>query len=540
MQYNKETIKEINKKETIKRIRILSLLFIAISILGIGYAIPTKDMSLTGKVNAKGENRIIITDASVYDSSDPQTVSVGSTNYNNTSLKSYVTMSDQSSTVSYKIIVTNFSDTNYGLLNISGLPDNMTYTLTNYNLKDKICDDTKCNNGASKEIIVTISYKSGEFDSNNISHNLDLSFDFRKFHSITYSNITNNNYPEEIIDTGDLNVTFVNDIPIDVYIEGSTDYTYTSPNLIVNNITEDITIKKIVTGYKVTYIASNGTFDNGTSTNIVTYNNGNVVAGEYMQPEYESISFKNWYTTETFDDGTEFYIDKYIGGDITVYAKATPDRASFNIRSVYRQLHDGQFSDGTRYKSAIEYLKRADELPDWMKDTNWWNLGTKTKVVDEYQWLYGNNGVDGGNLPIVFWMDMTNNTLYWYSEDGHPKVTLTDQYGKTSFFDSFSSAIDLSGASYWDVSELTYFNGICYGCSKITNLDFLKHWDVSNATTMDKSFAYMTSLEDASGIEDWDISNVTSFNEMFRNTTTRPTFSRVPGTFQSNGTYVPN
>ena len=229
-----------------------------------------------------------------------------------------------------------------------------------------------------------------------------------------------------------------------------------------------------------------------------------------------------------------------IENDITIKRKEKTEIASFNIRSVYRQLHDGIFSDGTRYKNGIEYLKRADTIPIWMENTNWWSLGTKTKVVDEYQWIYGNNGIDGGTLPIVFWIDIKEKTLYWYSEDISPKVTITEQYGMTSFFDSFYSAIDLSGASNWDVSEITYFDGLCNGCSKIKNLNFLKNWDVSNAKTMKYAFKNMTSLEDASGINNWNINNVEDFTEMFNNTPIKPIFTKKEGTFNQNGTYIPN
>ena len=96
--------------------------------------------------------------------------------------------------------------------------------------------------------------------------------------------------------------------------------------------------------------------------------------------------------------------------------------------------------------------------------------------------------------------------------------------------------------SNWDVSKVTTFYNTFNQTPKstTTTLHGLENWDVSSATTFDSMFWDNKKLNDASAINDWDINPNANFNTMFKNTPVHPEFTKVSGTWQTNGTFVPN
>lgn len=74
----------------------------------------------------------------------------------------------------------------------------------------------------------------------------------------------------------------------------------------------------------------------------------------------------------------------------------------------------------------------------------------------------------------------------------------------------------------------------------ITNLEALANWDVSNITDMSYAFYQCSNLVDASAINEWNIKSTANFTQMFGNTPVHPTFTKVAGTWDSNGTFTPS
>ena len=91
----------------------------------------------------------------------------------------------------------------------------------------------------------------------------------------------------------------------------------------------------------------------------------------------------------------------------------------------------------------------------------------------------------------------------------------------------------------WNVSKVENMYLFCAGCGGITTLDGLENWDVSSVTTMERMFYGDTNITDSSAINDWNITNVTNFANMFYNVTNKPEFTKVQGTWQANGTFIP-
>ncbi len=93
----------------------------------------------------------------------------------------------------------------------------------------------------------------------------------------------------------------------------------------------------------------------------------------------------------------------------------------------------------------------------------------------------------------------------------------------------------------WDVSSVENFSHMFNGtnASTITTLDGLENWDVSSATNMSSMFQDNSSLVDASAINNWNINSSIDFTKMFNHDNVHPNFTRVQGTWDSEGTFTP-
>lgn len=187
---------------------IIIVLFIII-LLSIGYSAFTTKVQIGDiAANVRIKADIRITDISI-DSFKSNAVS-SYEDYNVNNITSGLYLPNKDSEITYKIDITNLGNAEMGILSITGLPSNLEYSLTNYNLKDKICDDSnKCSLGIRKEFLLTIKYKDGGFDSTNTNYNLKLDFDFRPFYAITYSGYDDTtSYPKEVLEGDTLEVNF--------------------------------------------------------------------------------------------------------------------------------------------------------------------------------------------------------------------------------------------------------------------------------------------------------------------------------------------
>ena len=200
----------------------------------------------------------------------------GSSNYETHNIDvattgAYLPYSD--STVVYEIELINLGTDPNGIFAVTGLPSNLQYSFSGYTEQDKICDannSSNCGKLARRTITMTISYKQNGYNSGTTTYPLTLNFDFRAFHSITYSGFSGS-YRDYVIDGGNLNVTFGNnDIPSTVGVTGST-YSYTSPTLSLTSVSSNVTVTK---KYNVTYSGFTGS-TSGLPSSIV-YSGGTI------------------------------------------------------------------------------------------------------------------------------------------------------------------------------------------------------------------------------------------------------------------------
>lgn len=247
-----------------KNSKIIAMLTLFVILgLSIGYSTYSTKLSIEDIMASIREQKDIrITGISVEASTSDGTSNYEDYNINNISSGIYLPNDD--SYVTYKVTITNFEGPEMGIYAITGLPDNLEYSISNYVLKDKICDENNnCSLGITKDIYITIKYK--EYDSSNTTYNLTLDLDFREVHTITYENIDGSYYDNEVLDGDTLEVAFGSDIVKCIivdsngnqFVDDGTYYELSNGILKVYDVSDSLTITAYSSTKTLSYFVTN-------------------------------------------------------------------------------------------------------------------------------------------------------------------------------------------------------------------------------------------------------------------------------------------
>ena len=122
-----------------------------------------KDIRITG-ISVSGSTNGAISNYEEYD-----------VNYITTALD----LPNEDSTITYDIPITNLGNIEMGIFEITGLPSNLKWTLSGYNLGDMLCDDSdnsECSLGSITTLHLTIGYDTNGYDSTNTLYAFDVNF----------------------------------------------------------------------------------------------------------------------------------------------------------------------------------------------------------------------------------------------------------------------------------------------------------------------------------------------------------------------------
>lgn len=175
--------------------------------------------------------------------------------YTESSIISSVYLPYSDSTVSYDITITNLGNAEMGISEILGLPDNLTYSITGYNILDTLCDDTdsnKCKLGSVTTLHVTIRYAENKYDSNNTTYPFEMNV---KFYSIYSTARIGNHYYDTLQEAVD-DVTSSDETTI----------------VLLRDAKEAITVES---GQNIIFDFQNYTLSNKGNTNVII-NKGNI------------------------------------------------------------------------------------------------------------------------------------------------------------------------------------------------------------------------------------------------------------------------
>ena len=325
-----EKLKRIKDNKKLNPIIIWSFIIsICAILLTFGFSAFQTSLDLSGRVIARIQRDIRVTNIS-----SPTTNQGSYSNwedYNVDSISASVVLPNQNSTITYDVTITNIGNTEMGILDITGLPNNLDYTISNYNLKDPLCDDNNsslCMLGAVTTLQITISYKNNGFDSSNITYNLDMNFDFKEVYSITYIGFSNlTNLPTTILDGETKNITFTNTtgIPANALVTNAIS-TYTRPTLTISDATSDITITR---QFSITYVDFTG---NTSGLRSVVGPEGGTIAftSTTGTPDYVLVTG----ATSSYDNTTHILTLTSVTSDVVV---TVTNNGTVEIISITRQ-----------------------------------------------------------------------------------------------------------------------------------------------------------------------------------------------------------
>ena len=203
---------------------------------------------------------------------------------------SSISLPNNNSSVTYDVVIHNLGNVAMGILDISGLPSNLKYSISNYDLKEPLCDDesqSQCMLGTTTTLHLKIEYDENGYDENNTDYTLNLNFNFKRVFSITYRNITDYNYPKTIMEDETLNLSFTDDIPNGVNVTGVTSFSYSSPTITFSNPIDDVIISSVVYSKHYDRLEFDGT--NYENTNIYLFNEENINKNFEISFELESV-----------------------------------------------------------------------------------------------------------------------------------------------------------------------------------------------------------------------------------------------------------
>ena len=229
------------KKKQYKILTLILAIILCCFFSTIAYSAVYSTMNITGIAYARPIKDVRITDFKINSSSD---VTSSYEEFSVNTISSKFNLVDSSSFITFDVEVTNYGASDVGILQLIGdVPTGLSYEIINYNLKDKICDDNgKCNQMAVKTFQIKFTGTPGEYE-------ITQELDFRTYHKVTYTGITNNNYPTKVIDGGNLNITFTENLKkVTILSDGTEiaqyDQISSGQTITIENVSSDIEIKK--------------------------------------------------------------------------------------------------------------------------------------------------------------------------------------------------------------------------------------------------------------------------------------------------------
>lgn len=241
----------LKSKSTKIVITILLSIFTLFLLSTIAYSSFSSTMNITGIAHSRVEADVRITNFTI-----DELVNATSKyeEFSKNTVSSSITFEEDAYAI-YKVEVTNYGETEVGVYSIEGFPEGATYELIDYNLKDKICNiNEKYTNYATKVFYIKIR-------AINVEESITLTFDFRIFHKISYTNFTNN-YINEVLDGDSIEIDLTNEAKKFVTVDGISEknYSYNDYILVINNVSDDIEIKAINDINKYEYTGNYQTF----------------------------------------------------------------------------------------------------------------------------------------------------------------------------------------------------------------------------------------------------------------------------------------
>lgn len=495
-------MKKRYNKNFFNPIYMIALFLVALVImLTVGFSLFSESLRFSDLgVNVEIQSDIRVTGVSIDSTADN-----GVSNWEEYRLRSIlsgISLPYEDSSVTYAVEITNVGNAYMGISSIRGLQDNLEYTISNYTMKDTLCDDsdsTQCSLGSVSTLYITIGYADNGYDENNIDYSIRLNYIFKQVHDITYEGINDENYPKTVLHGEDVHVNLDSPYPNSLIVSGSNSYSYNSDSglLSIINVTNDITVTTSFNSYFVEYDGS------------VEYdNNGSVYYKTFGEFNNTNITEFKRDTSSSLSD----VLSKVNNGDAKIISTSANDPNYPSVNPIY-----GWVSNNILYwwsESEIAYFhpntKSAFRNMGKVVKVDFTDIDT-SKVKNFSHW-FDKDRV----LTTIKGKINTNGLVLEYAENYNYGIDNDENgssgKGLTYMFNDCNAltGIDLSEFNTTNASDMKRMFG---GCSNITSLD-LSGFDTRNARSMYWMFRKMTKMKEID-LSYFNTTNVENMRGMF-------------------------
>lgn len=407
------------------------ILNMTILLISLGFASFSSNLSIEDiEVAIRQEKSIRITN--FYPVSEFSNIS----SYNVDSIHTRLELPNSNSEVTYKIEVVNISTYALQIENINVNPNNITYTLSDYNLGDNLCDNNKleneCNMGVKKEFYITFKYKENGFDPSNTVYNVDATFTWGYNYKINFhSNYNNPNLEDSIITQ---TIEYDTDFPLALNTFSKEGYRFrgwnTNPNGTGVSYTNGILVRNLSTDGRTIdlYAIWKNTDDSIYYEGDCNFNGqNNIITGTCP--------------TDNFD---------YIDTEISLFSDENVNKnflVSFDIKDV----PDNRFTVNKRDTLVNSLYENKDNIkgayPGFLlriENNRWLLQGSNGRSSNKI--YFEKNALINRNIKII----RLSNRLY-YSIDNSDPYLLSDVTNLYSTFDTtltFGASKEINGDIY--------------------------------------------------------------------------------------------
>ena len=384
------------KKSNVNRVTIIStIIVLLVMCLSIGWSSLNSIMHI-GSVSMVRINSDIRVTGFHHTTAANGGISEGE-EYNVKSISGALNLPNANSTITYKVEITNIqtpANTYMGIKSMTGLPNNLKIvSITDYTLKDKLCDDTDptdCGSGSQKSFFITIGYKENAYDSTSTHYGFTLDLEFKKVYDITYTGFTNPPVTPVTVMDGDMpTINFNSDAQnlLNVISGGNnlvmgTNYTYSNRVMTFITPISDHLVINNPTLYTITYELNGGVQANNQVTTYTTNNNQSI-----LTPTKANYIFGGWYLNSNLS-GDDIRNTSQISGNVTLYASWVNQKARIG-NNYYASLSAAVSSVNNSNETTIELLADSSE-----KIT----IGNARTIILD---LKNNTLSNSGNNPVI-------------------------------------------------------------------------------------------------------------------------------------------
>lgn len=330
--------------------------------------------------------------------------------YNTANISGSIELNNIDSYVIYEVEIFNFGNVIMGISSSSIDNENLKFEFLDYNLKDKICENSQCSLGIKKKLKIKVSYKDGAII-NNGENKFVLSFKFGRIFNITYHNISDSDkLPNEIIegDTLSLNIPNKDDFLLKIFMNNKlllkdSDYQHNGDNLVIPNVSGNIQIN-----YKMPICQRATTLHTEECLGAYCSGMGYKVGGSKGT---STITYGSLGTPATLSSGDAFDCD--VNGD-GVYDSETErfyyvidleNNTNIAVLIYYSNVSEGNPSKDKYYpydSSSQNWFGPRSAIQQLPNTSQWSNVrlyNTERKLVNEYNTT---SSKDGHTYPEIF------------------------------------------------------------------------------------------------------------------------------------------